>query len=762
MAVPVAFAIVDLSNNDAASASPLTESEASSNPPSAVQFDVESSTVDSSIARSRISSESFIEKGGTLKRNANATKNEVWQFFQVYNEKKFKTHVFCMLCKSDVSYGKTHSTSNLEKHIQRQHKKEYTSIMKERADKRLKVHAEISISTSFQKQQKLSNYMEKADDYQECLVKWMIDSYQPLSAVEKDSFRAMVHCLNRKAPVIGYDKIRTLLSNKYFDTMHAVTKILKGKDIALTTDAWTSIAKEGYVTCTVHFIEPKTWTLHHFSLGIFKKDGNSTAVDVVRYSEGHMQTFDVTYRQLTCVVTDTESTMIAAGRIFKEKSSEAGGSTAWHGCVDHKLELVTKLAFKDVPESVGTMAACRAIVTFFNSSSQATEKLKEKTKARLGVALTVVQDVVTRWWSTYSMCERLLRLRNILTVMHLDGDMRLSLTEAQWAIVKDMCALLKPFMVAQRLLEGQSYVTISLIPYMLYKIRSGLIAANGDPMSSLQVRRVSTLMLVKFNEEFGTGEQNTVATDYLAEGSRRRLKGLPKIVMIAMCLDPRTKSATGIPLADREVIWEYVFDDLVDIALQIGPPLAPAAPLPPAPAQAQPPAQGRNRNNNGYAHDVDDFLQELDENVIEHEHVVDEDDLQELIDANDGPDNLIGDAVENWNRETVGVVMQNELDLYKSAKGLKLTDPETGKFSNPLDWWRVHQSDFPYLAKLSIRYLAIPATSAPSERVFSTAGLTISKDRASLESSRANELVFLHDRCPALEKYHSIMQHHAG
>jgi len=209
--------------------------------------------------------------------------------------------------------------------------------MKERADKRLKVHAEISISTSLQKQQKLSNYMEKADDYQECLVKWMIDSYQPLSAVEKDSFRAMVYCLNRKAPVIGYDKIRTLLSNKYFDTMHAVTKILKGKDIALTTDAWTSIAKEGYVTCTVHFIEPKTWMLHHFSMGIFKKDSNSSAVDVVHYSEGHMQSFDVTYRQLTCVVTDTKSTMIAAGRIFKEKSSEAGGSTAWHGCEDHKL-----------------------------------------------------------------------------------------------------------------------------------------------------------------------------------------------------------------------------------------------------------------------------------------------------------------------------------------------------------------------------------------------------------------------------------------
>jgi len=112
---PPTVAVVDISNND--DASPLTEtesvSEASSNPRSAVEVETEASTVDPSTAISRTASESFILKGGTLKRNANATKNEVWQFFQVYNEKKFKTHAYCVLCKSDVSYGKTHSTSNL-------------------------------------------------------------------------------------------------------------------------------------------------------------------------------------------------------------------------------------------------------------------------------------------------------------------------------------------------------------------------------------------------------------------------------------------------------------------------------------------------------------------------------------------------------------------------------------------------------------------------------------------------------------------------
>ena len=396
---PPIVSIVDLSNNDATS--PLTESEVSSNPPSTVEVEASASTADSSFAISRISSESFIEKGGTLKRNANATKNEVWQFFQVYNEKKFKTHVFCMLCKSDVSYGKTHSTSNLEKNIQRKHKTEYDIIMAERANKRLKIHAENSFDATSYKQKLLSDYTVRSDDYQECLVKWMINSYQPLSVVQSDAFRSMVRALNNKAPVIGEDKIRTLISNKYYDTMHAIIKILEGKDVALTTDAWTSISKEGYVTATIHFIEPQTWKLHNFSLGIFKKDGNSTAVDVVCYAESHMHNFNLTYSQLTCVVTDTEATMVAAGHLFKEKSNKAGGCTEWHGCIDHKLELVTKLAFKDI----GTMAACRAIVAFFNSSSQATEKLKEKTKARLGVSLTVIQEFVTPWWSTFSMCE---------------------------------------------------------------------------------------------------------------------------------------------------------------------------------------------------------------------------------------------------------------------------------------------------------------------------------------------------------------------
>ena len=62
------------------------------------------------------------------------------------------------------------------------------------------------------------------------------------------------------------------------------------------------------------------------------------------------------------------------------------------------------------------------------------------------------------------------------------------------------------------------YVTISLVPFMIYKIRSGLTIANTREASSPQVRTISTLMLQKFCEEFGSGDEETVAFDHITEG----------------------------------------------------------------------------------------------------------------------------------------------------------------------------------------------------------------------------------------------------
>lgn len=49
-----------------------------------------------------------------------------------------------------------------------------------------------------------------------------------------------------------------------------------------------------------------------------------------------------------------------------------------------------------------------------------------------------------------------------------------------------------------------------------------------------------------------------------------------------------------------------------------------------------------------------------------------------------------------------------------------------------LNWWKENHICFPKLAILSRSLLSIPATSAPAERLFSNAGLTVNKLRACL------------------------------
>jgi len=166
-----------------------------------------------------------------------------------------------------------------------------------------------------------------------------------------------------------------------------------------------------------------------------KKNGASTAVDTVAYVERQMELYDLTYREMVAVVTDTEATMISAGRKFVENSTRVAGKTKWHGCVDHLLELVTGIAFKDLPESNGTMSACRTMINFFNSSSQAMAKLLAKQSA--GRAVKPIQDVATRWWSTWSMCDRLLQLKFFLALLEEEGDLTCNLSLDQWLIVAD-------------------------------------------------------------------------------------------------------------------------------------------------------------------------------------------------------------------------------------------------------------------------------------------------------------------------------------
>ena len=90
--------------------------------------------------------------------------------------------------------------------------------------------------------------------------------------------------------------------------------------------------------------------------------------------------------------------------------------------------------------------------------------------------------------------------------------------------------------------------------------------------------------------------------------------------------------------------------------------------------------------------------------------------------------------VTDYKKECINLEMKKYLSL-----------PKVERRECPIKWWNKEGSkDFPNLFQAAKKYLSMPATSVPSERVFSNAGNILNKRRSRLDKNVANMLVTLH------------------
>lgn len=111
-----------------------------------------------------------------------------------------------------------------------------------------------------------------------------------------------------------------------------------------------------------------------------------------------------------------------------------------------------------------------------------------------------------------------------------------------------------------------------------------------------------------------------------------------------------------------------------------------------------------------------------------------------------------GPASEKKTRKTLGSffkaaqsegAQQQQSETFSMELHSYLFLGNTDSEDDPLVWWKAHKEQHLRWSALDRKYLCIPATSSPSERVFSTGGNIVTCRRSALKPQNVDRLVFL-------------------
>ena len=379
-------------------------------------------------------------------------------------------------------------------------------------------------------------------------------------------------------------------------------------------------------------------------------------------------------------------------------------------CNVHKLQRSVEL-FRGYSSIADVLSKCRGLVGHFNHSTIGKNQLKvNQVEAGLHPH-NLTQDIVIRWSSMHDMLDDLRVNREPIMVYDIRaknpgaqyGENKLN--HEDWSSVEGMIVVLQPARDGTRLLEGDQYVTSSLVVPTIYNIMY-----YADPSSLLRVpwslsgRTMSHAQLPV--------EVQEARVEYSADLQRRFRFDIDTCTKFfwfnCSLLDPRFKSLKNIlGLTDSEITDARAsFDSLY--RMHWSPTLELSCsdsdePEIPEPVRATP---ARNET---------------------------------AVCGRRAPANLM--SFLSPEQGTQGEDCQPESDVVDELK-LYFSLPDASLDTNPLEWWPKHEKLLPSLSRMARQFLGVPASSAAVERLFSGVGQDFSKQRQSMTEETLEEVTW--------------------
>ncbi|XP_061884642.1 zinc finger BED domain-containing protein 4-like [Entelurus aequoreus] len=270
----------------------------------------------------------------------------------------------------------------------------------------------------------------------EALLNFIVKDCQPLSIVESEGFWELVQVLEPSYVLPTRKTIKKILVKKYEEEWERVKlEVQQAVAVSITADMWTSVNMEAYLALTCHYINDNL-QLCTSVLGVQYFPQSHTADNLAQVKRDMMADWAIT-NEVKCFVTDAAPNMIASTRQLQIRHSI---------CIAHSLNLLVRKSCDQIPTLASIRHKARHIVTYFRSSTTAKEKLAQVQQQMGRPTLKLINEVATRWNSTYEMLSRLHDEKESVWVSlaSLKTDLT-PLTADEFDIVGETLIVLAPF-----------------------------------------------------------------------------------------------------------------------------------------------------------------------------------------------------------------------------------------------------------------------------------------------------------------------------
>ena len=199
------------------------------------------------------------------------------------------------------------------------------------------------------------------------------------------------------------------------------------------------------------------------------------------------------------------------------------------------------------------MGKLRAMIGYFEHSTQATAKLlhaqatSESPEYKGKRPRKLLQDVVTRWWSTFRAIRRARLLRRIIQSLIALGTIDCEVpTNAEWTILHQTEIALETMAYFQETLEGEKYVTSSLVPIAVFQVRKKFLALMQNSETVEPVKALTTKLVEDFDKRYvPTPDASGSKLGFkwgASVGRCNRYNTVHHYFFVAAYLDPRVKT----------------------------------------------------------------------------------------------------------------------------------------------------------------------------------------------------------------------------